>query len=185
MDTTQVSEIILRMKADALERRRAAAKELRGLLLNDGKPGKGDHARLIELAGVLGLQPEQLPEVLENLQKLERFDRLMAEEADRKADLNRAIAEVAALEKVIEDDARKFEAECAARREPVYARKQAAETRVRELAEPRQWRVTVAAKWAAIVEGVSYEEAFEQSRSRGTPHGAVEGRQTTVAPRVG
>ncbi len=87
MDTTQVSEIILRMKADALERRRAAAKELRGLLLNDGKPGKGDHARLIELAGVLGLQPEQLPEVLENLQKLERFDRLMAEEADRKADL--------------------------------------------------------------------------------------------------
>lgn len=184
MDANQVTELIQKTRADAQERRRAAAEELRVLLLNEGKPGKSDHTRLFELAGVLGLQPEQLPEVLDILQKLARYDQLLTEEADRKADLSRAIAEVAALEKVIEDDARKFETECAARREPVYARKQAAETRVRELAEPRQWRVTVAAKWAAIVEGVSYEEAFEQSRSRGTPHGVVEGRQTTVAPRV-
>ncbi len=173
MDTAEVNELIERTKAESLARRRAAAQELRALLLKEGKPGKGDHARLLELAGVLDIKTDQLPEVLEVLQKLERYDRMLSEREERVAAHKRAVVALRDFDSQVEAArARAFD-EAAQKRLPLATEENKAASRIRELQEPRQWRGTVAAKWSAIVQGISYDEAFEQMNPQAVPHGGA------------
>ena len=173
MDATQVNELIERTKAEALDRRRAAGQELRTLLLGKDKPGKSDHDRLLELCGVLGIQTEQLPDVLELVRKIQRYEHLLAEEPVRLAEHRAAIREETDLERAVGEELKKLNADADARRAPVLQRKRASALRLEELKEPHQWATTAQAKWEALVEGISHEEALERKVQRATPHGSA------------
>jgi hypothetical protein len=189
MDADQVNELIERTKAESLDRRRAAAQELRALLLREGKPGKDDHARLLEVAGALGLQAEQLPEVLEIVTKLERYDRLLSEEGERLAEHKRAHVALKEFDDAVEAARAKAFDEAAEKRLPIAAEENRIGARIAELEEPRRWRSTVAAKWSAIVEGISHEEAFnhrsfDQANPPGKAHRGA-GAPAVQAPHIG
>lgn len=180
MDATQVNDLIEQTKAEAARRRQAAADELRALLLKEGKPGKSEHARLLELADVLDIRPEQLPEVLSTLQLLARYERILAAEEELKAD-SRAVVDAAAEmdrweQAELERARERVQKEAESRRAPITQKQAEVYARKRELQEAMQWHSTVAAKWASIVEGVDFSVAFARLHPRTIPHGAPANR---------
>ena len=176
MDTTEVNELIERTKAESLNRRRAAAQELRTILLKEGKPGKSDHARLLELAGSLGIEAEQLPEVLETVQQLEWCQKVLADADARQVAYKAATDAVAQAEKAEEARRQQAQREAEERMRPLLEGRSTAFRLTQEVNEAKRKESTLAIRWMAILLGISTEEAFDREHPRAA---VVEG------PRIG
>ena len=171
MDAEQVNSLVAKAQAEALARRQAAADELRGLLLQQDKPTKDDEKRLADALEVLGIRADELPGVLELVQKLARYEELMADLPARTAAAGAAHMKLAELDAAADAQRKRFEDELAAKRVPLAIAESQAVCRLHETRAAQQWLSTYRAKWQAIVVGGDYQDILERGRPRGTPHG--------------
>ena len=173
MDADQVNSLVEKARAEALARRQAAADSLRGLLLQQGKPTDGDEKRIADDLEVLGIRADELPGVLELVQKLDSFETLMADLPNRMAAVGAAHCNLSKFDVETEALRARMYDERMAKRQPLEAAENHARGKQYETREAQQWLSTVRAKWQAIVEGGNYEEIRDRDRPRHMPHGGV------------
>ena len=172
MDADVAKILVEKARAESRARRQAAADELRGLLLQQGKPTDDAAKRIADALEVLGIRADELPGVLEVVQKLENYEALMADQPNRVAAVGVAHKKLAEFDAAAEAQRKRFYDETMAKREPLQAVESQAVAMQNETREAQQWLSTVRAKWQGIVEGISHEGILERDRSHGTPHGA-------------
>jgi hypothetical protein len=172
MDADQVNSLVAKAQAEALARRQAAAEELHGLLLQQGKPTDGDEKHIADCLEVLGVGADKLPEILDIVTKLDRYEALMADLPARTAAVGATHCKLAEFDQETEALRARMYDERMAKREPLAAAESRATCKQNETREAQQWLSTYRAKWQGIVEGISHEEILEHNRPRGTPHGA-------------
>jgi hypothetical protein len=177
MDADTINTLVAKAQAEALGRRQAAADELRRLLLQQGKPSGDDEKRIADALEVLGIRADELPAVLEVVQKLANYEALMADLPNRIAAVGAAHMKLAEFDAAAEVRRQQFFDEMAAKRLPLAAAESRALGKQYETREAQQWVSTYRAKWQGIIEGISHEEILERNRPHGTPHGAPTSHQ--------
>jgi hypothetical protein len=140
--------------------------------LQQGKPTDGDEIRIADALEVLGIRADELPGVLEIVQKLDRYEQFMADLPNRVAAVGDARMKLSEFDKAAEAQRIQLYNETAAKRKPLEAAENHALGKQNETREAQQWVSTFRAKWQGIVEGIGYEEILERNRPHGTPHGA-------------
>ena len=170
------NSLIETVKADAQARRRQAADKLRELLLRESKPRRGDADDLAAIMVVLGLRAEDLPDLVVVVQRLARYEGLIEGWGDV------CVAELGARKRLLAVDAwatgehARVDAEAKAKREPLQAELGQIQGHKTEIAEARRWLMTLQARWLALGEGISEEQALDRLRvSGGMPDGAAAG----------
>ena len=169
MDADQVNLLVNRARAEALARRQAAADSLRGLLLRKGAPSPGDEKRIADDLEVLGIRADELPGVLEIVQKLEGYEALIADLPARVAAVGVAHRRLAEFDAAAEAQRKRFYDETMAKREPLQVAEGHAVAMQNETREAQQWLSTVRANWQGIVEGISPQKILERDRPHGAP----------------
>jgi len=172
MDADQVNSLVEKARAEALARRQSAADELRGILLQTGKPSAAAEGRIADAIELLGIKGHELPNVLEVVNQLDRFEVLMADLPARVAAVGVAHKKLAEFDAAAAVRRQQLESELLAERLPLEAAEGSALSKQHETREAQQWLSTFRMKWQAIVEGVDYEEIQDRNRPRGVPRGA-------------
>jgi len=176
-----IDSLIAKFSADALTRRRGAAEQLRSVLLRASSPKSGDEKLLGDLVEMLGLQIEELPRILETVQTLARYEALVGQWDDLRAAEADAQRAVSGIEEWAQAEHARIERAAEAKRQPLMGNLNRAQTRVREAQEARQWVSTFRARWKALADGITEEEAAASLRpTRGKPHGSFEGSVRAV-----
>lgn len=158
----EARSLVEEAKARKLATRRAAADELRTLLLRNEKPKPGDEGRLIELMEELSIEPERLPEVLELVKKLDAYETLESRheeihDAHRKAQLD--LFQVDEWEKA---ELARISREATAKREEKGRAVGRASIPLREIQESTKWASTWNAQWALLRDGTVAGTVHEQ-----------------------
>ena len=181
MAMENVGGLIDTVRVGAQARRREAAEQLRTLLLRNENPKRGDAEQLAAAMVILGLRAEDLPELLTTAQRLARYEGLVGEwgaVAVAQGDVAKRLATVDAW---VAGEHARVDAEAKAKREPLQSELAQNQHHRAEIAEARRWLTTLQARWLALGEGITQEEAFERVRaSGGMPDGAAAGTSGVI-----
>ncbi|MBN2128274.1 MAG: hypothetical protein JW741_02220 [Sedimentisphaerales bacterium] len=158
-EQTESMTLIEQVKADKLAKRRAAAKQLREILLRANKPQRGDKDALPELMGVLGVTFDDLASLQECVNTAARYAALLEEEGENAQASRKLHVELAQVDEWAADEHLRVDKEAESKRAAIRPQLGEVNRKRAEITQARQQAVNIAAPWIALREGITVDEA--------------------------
>ncbi|GMU22837.1 MAG: hypothetical protein AMXMBFR13_29210 [Phycisphaerae bacterium] len=164
---TQTAALVERAKAEALNRRMAAADELEALVLRGDKPKPGDEDRALELLAALGVPAKSFEEVFTLIKTRHEWKGLI-QRGDQAGSLEfQARQEILAVDQWAEDCKAAIDREAREKKAPIESRLSQARSDINWARHPRQHLINKDIEWKMLRKGLTQDEARQEVT--GTP----------------
>jgi len=157
--------VVEQLRADAITRRRMAARKLNEILLRADAPTQGDKEGLAEAMAILGLQLEDLAQLREAAEKCVAYKAMLADAADQdraRVDILRRLDDVDKWARAAHAD---IDREAEDKRIALNKERRPIEVRLTEIQTAKSQTINVVATWLSLAEGCSLDEARNNLRS--------------------